>query len=194
MSEESAGAIRSRYVAARRVTLLRVVLGLGAAFVVVGLIWLVAANLDRFAPGVRFGVVTLVWLVLTALAEWLATRADREHDVASPVVGAARLLAAGSFAAVVFQAAQSLQVPAYDATLLGWAALGVLVYAYAVSGTAPLVLGVGGLAVWFVWAATEASDSMLAFSGAALVGALAAASVGAAHRAAVAAGVRADLA
>ncbi len=184
VTDEAVGAIRSRYVAVRRVTLLRVVLGLGAAFVTVGLIWLVAANLDRFAPTVRFGFVTLVWLALVAVAEWLATRAEREHDVGSPVVGAARLLAAGSFAAVVFQAAQSLQVPAYDVTLLGWSALGVLAYAYAVSGVAPLVLGVAGLSVWFVWEVGEASDGMLAFSASALVGALAAASIGAAHRAA----------
>jgi uncharacterized membrane protein len=179
----TAEAIGARYVAARRVTLVRIVLGLGAAFVAIGLIWLVAANLDQFSPGARFGFVTVVWLALVVVADLLAAHAETEHDIASPVVGAARLLAASSFAAVVFQAAQSLQVPAYEASLLGYSALGALLYAYAVRGLAPLTLAVGGLAVWFLWHVTAVADSMLAFVVAALVGAVVAASVATAHRA-----------
>ena len=61
-----------------------------------------------------------------------------------------RLLAAGAFGAVVFQAAQSLQVPAFEPILVGvWA--GAVLWAYAVRGVAPLVLGVVLVAVWFVW-------------------------------------------
>ena len=178
----AADAIRSRYVGVRRFTLVRVVLGLGAAFVAIGLIWLVAANLDRFAPLVRFVIVAAIWLGLTALAEVLAVRAERAGDHRSPVVGAARLLAGAGFTAVVFQAAQSLQVPAYEPALLGYAALGTLLYSYAVRGLAPLVLGVVGTGVWFVWQATDAAQTVSAFAVAALAGAAVAAAVAVLHR------------
>ncbi len=183
VDESAASAIRGRYVAVRRVTLVRVVLSLGAAFVAIGLIWLVAANLDRFAPLARFLLVAAIWVALTVVAEILAARRERAGDVASPVVGAARFLAAASFAAVVFQAAQSLQVPAYEASLLGYWALGALVYAYVVRDLAPLVLAVGGLAVWYVWEVTASTQGPFGFAVAALVGAVVATAVSVAHRA-----------
>ena len=119
VDDTTARAIRSRYVEVRKVTLARIVLTLGACFVGLGLIWLVASNLDELAPLTRFLLMLVLWLGFVAAAEVLATRRDREGDVASPVVGAVRLLAAGAFGAVVFQAAQSLQVPAYEPLLVG---------------------------------------------------------------------------
>jgi len=183
LAADAAAAIRARYVVARRVTLLRVVLGLGSAFVAIGLIWLVAANLTRFSPLVRFVVITAIWVLLVVVADLVAARAESEHDVASPVVGAARLLAAAGFGAVVYQGAQSLQVPSYDAALLGFSALGALLYAYAVRGLAPLVLAVAGLGVWFTWQVTEAADSMVAFAAGAVTVTLAGAAVAALHSA-----------
>ena len=108
----TANRLRARYVAHRRLTLARIVLTLGAAFVGIGLVWTVAANLDAVSPLVRILLVALVWLGLVVAAEVLQRRREHLGDVASPVVGAVRLLAAAAFGAVVFQAAQSLQVPA----------------------------------------------------------------------------------
>ncbi len=181
VDDRTAGAIRERYVATRRFTLSRIVLTLGASFVGLGLIWLVAANLDRMPPLLRFALMVLVWLGLIAVAEVLATRRERDGDVASPVVGAVRLLAAAAFGAVVFQAAQSLQVPAYEPLLvLAWA-LGALLWAYAVRGIAPLVLGVGLLAFWFVWQVSGSGDNAFAVSTALGAAGLAGAAVGVVH-------------
>ena len=51
IAPDEARAIRSRYDASHRLPLTRLVLGLGAAFVAIGGIWLVAANLDRIPAG-----------------------------------------------------------------------------------------------------------------------------------------------
>ncbi|WP_392544773.1 DUF2157 domain-containing protein [Oryzobacter telluris] len=171
-----AAAIRARYVEVRKVTLSRIVLTLGACFVGLGLIWLVASNLEAMAPLTRFVLMVVIWLGLVGVAEVLATRREREGDVASPVVGAVRLLAAGAFGAVVFQAAQSLQVPAYEPLLVGVWGLGAVLWAYAVRGVAPLVLGVGLLAFWFVWQVGDVADD--AFSVSTALGAVGLASVG----------------
>src|SRR5687768_14414509 len=56
----AAEAIRARYVGVRRFSLVRLLLGLGVCFVGVGLVWLVATNLDRLSPLLRFVLVTLV--------------------------------------------------------------------------------------------------------------------------------------
>lgn len=178
VDDATAGAIRSRYVEVRKVTLARIVLTLGAGFVVLGLIWLVASNLDALPPLGRFALVVAIWLGLAAAAEVLATRRDREGDVASPVVGAARLLAAGAFGAVVFQAAQSLQVPAYEPLLVGVWGLGAVLWAYAVRGVAPLVLGVVLLAVWFVWQVGSTADDAFSLSTAIAAAGLAAVALG----------------
>lgn len=171
--------LRGRYVASRRVTLARIVLTLGALFVGVGLIWLVAANLDQMAPWLRFTVMVAIWLGMVVVSEVLARRREVEGDVASPVVGAVRLLAGGAYGAVVFQAAQSLQVPAYEPLLVGVWGLGVLLWAYAVRSLAPLVLAVGLLAFWFVWQVASTGNSPFSVTVA----------IGAAGLAAVAAGV-----
>ncbi len=156
LAPEAAHAIRGRYVASRRFTLSRIVLTLGACFVGLGLIWLVASNLDAMSPLARFGLMVAIWLGLVVgvrgagepRAPGWATRHPRSS-------GALRLLAAAAFGAVVFQAAQSLQVPAYEPLLVGVWGLGALLWAYAVRGVAPLVLAVALLAFWFVWQVVE---------------------------------------
>ena len=182
VDDRAAEAIRRRYVAVRRFSLVRLLLGLGACFLGVGLIWLVAANLDRLSPLLRFVLVTLLWLGLTAGAEAIANRrAHRGGEGSSAVLGAARALAALSFGAVVFQAAQSLQVPAYEPRLLGVWGLGALLYAYAVTGVSPLLVALVTSTAWYVWQVAEDSDSGLGFVAALLVGGVVAAAVSALH-------------
>ena len=181
VDDDTALALRRRYVASRRFTLSRIVLTLGASFVGLGLVWLVAANLDAMSPLTRFALMVTIWLGFVAAAEVLATRRDRAGDTASPVVGALRLLAAASFGAVVFQAAQSLQVPAYEPVLVGVWAAGALLFAYAVRGVAPLVLGVVLLAFWFVWEVLSGTESAFAASMALAIAGLAAAGIGIGH-------------
>ena len=100
-----------------------------------GLLWLIANNLDELSPGLRFGAVVVVWLAAVLGAEALAKRTS------GPAVAALRLVGAASFGGVVFQAAQSLQVPAYASSLLGWWGAGVLLYAYASAAVEPLLVG-----------------------------------------------------
>lgn len=124
----------------------RVLLVLGAAFVGVGLIWLVAANLDDLSPLARFGVVAVSWLSFLVGGELLASR-----RASAPLVGAVRLLAALATGAVVFQAAQSLQVPAYEPRLVGLWAVGALLHAYLVRAHLPFVVGLAtGVTWWFM--------------------------------------------
>lgn len=182
VDDTTTAAIRERYVAHRRVTLSRIVLTLGALFVGVGLIWTVAANLDQMSPLVRFVVVTVLWLGLLVVAEVLQSRRERLGDVASPVVGAVRLLVVAAFGAVVFQAAQSLQVAAYEPALVGVWALGALLYAYAVAGVGPAVVGIGLAAFWLVWHTVDASSDVLSVTLALATAALVAVAVGVLHR------------
>ena len=102
---------------------------LGGGFVGIGLIWLVAANLDQLSPVARFVAVALLWLAFLVGGELLASR-----KASAPVVGAARLLAALGIGAVLFQAAQSLQVPAFEPRLLGLWSAGALLHGYVVPG------------------------------------------------------------
>lgn len=148
ITEEQAERIAVRYrpgAEHARISIGRVLLSLGGGFVGIGLIWLVAANLDQLSPGTRFVAVTLVWLAFLVGGEVLAAR-----RVSAPVVGAARLLAALGIGAVVFQAAQSLQVPAYEPRLLGLWSAAALVHAYATRAYLPFVVGVAtGVGWWF---------------------------------------------
>ena len=130
------------------VSLARLLLGLEAAFVGVGLIWLVAANLGQLPPLLRFTAVAAIWFALLVTGEALHARRSR---LPSPVVGSARLLAALAFGAMIFQAAQSLQVPAYEPGLVGLWGLGAVVHAYGVRGLGPLLVGLPALVVWFLW-------------------------------------------
>lgn len=163
LDADQGAAILGRYHPAadpgRRFSLARLLLSLGAAFVGVGLIWLVAANLDELPPLVRFAVVACLWLALLFGAEVLH---ERLRLIPSSVVGAVRLLAALAFGAVMFQAAQSLQVPAYEPALVGLWGAGALVHAYAVRATGPLLVGIATGTGWFVWQTLMEAPSVLA--------------------------------
>ena len=162
LTDDQSAAIRSRYHASRRFSLGRLLLTLGAIFVGVGLIWLVAANLDALPPLARFAVVAFFWLALLVGGELLADRHDGQTDLPSPVAGSVRLLAALAFGAVVFQAAQSLQVPAYEPVLVGIWSLGALVHAYAVRSITPLAVGIVTGVAWFLWQVLDQEPSGLA--------------------------------
>ncbi len=136
--------IAGRYAAGRGMALGRLALGLGATFVGIGLIWLVATNLDQLSPLTRIVGVTAVWLSAVVIAEVLAHRS-------ALATAAARLIAALAAGAVVFQAAQSLQVPAYTPSLLGVWAAGVLAYTYATSGVGPLIVAIVTGTGWYAW-------------------------------------------
>lgn len=144
---QAAGILGSYYEHSRgvRLSLGRIMLALGAGFVGIGLIWLVAANLDEFSPIVRFVFVAILWLAFLVVGEILAARA-----VARPVVGAVRLLAALGFGAVIFQAAQSLQVPAYEPHLTGVWAAGALLHAHLARAFLPFLVGVGAGVFWWI--------------------------------------------
>lgn len=180
LGADAAAAIRGQYRPTRRLSLARLLLALGAAFVGVGLIWLVAANLDQLSPGIRFAGITALWLAAVVAGELLA---DRRHREGSPdaVVGAVRLVAALAFGGVVFQAAQSLQVPAYDPGLVGAWAAGALLYAYAAAAVAPLLVGVAAGTGWYVWVVVERTDSPAAVVLALLLAAVLAGAVAVGH-------------
>jgi uncharacterized membrane protein len=176
LTPSAAAAIADRYVVTRadggqRVTPIRVILGLGAVFLGVGLIWLVAANLDELSPLLRFVVVTLFWI-------GLAVAAELTRDLVS---GALRLLTGLAFGAVVFQAAQSVQVPAYRPHLLLAWGLGVLLYAYARRSRAAAFVGITVLAVWYVWQVMDASRGITTFTGAVLLASVASVALAALH-------------
>ncbi|WP_310526381.1 DUF2157 domain-containing protein [Nocardioides sp.] len=143
----TAQAITARYLEVgdrhRRFSLGRILLLLGAAFVGVGLIWLVAANLDQLPPLLRFVAVAAIWLALIAAAEL--------SRVTGAVRGSLRLMAALALGAVIFQAAQSMQVPAYSPALIGLWAAGALAHAYGFRALMPLVVGVATGVVWWIW-------------------------------------------
>ena len=176
--DDQAGAILHRYHATRRFSLARLLLALGAVFVGVGLIWLVAANLDQLPPLLRFIAVASIWLALLIGGEVLHSK---DLLMPSQVVGSVRLLAALAFGAVVFQAAQSLQVPAFEPLLIGLWGAGALVHAYAVRSLGPLLVGVPTLVVWFVWQVQWDSPSALSTVLALAVAAIAAVSTAAIH-------------
>lgn len=169
----TARTIADRYeiVSGRRISLSRLLLTIGAAFVGIGVIWLVAANLDALSPTLRFGCVLVLWLAALVGAERLATRPGHRAD--SPVVGSLRLVAALLLGGVIFQAAQSLQVPAYEPRLVGYWAAGAFLYAYLMRAVMPLVVAIATGTVWLLSAtlATQASGlgAVLALAAAALL-------------------------
>ena len=122
------------------------------------------------------------WLVALGTAEWLAARRAHRGAIPSPVVGAARIVASLAYGAVIFQAAQSLQVPAYEPRLVGLWGLGLLVYAYVVRALSPLVIGLALTAGWYVWQVVSEAGSGLAVVLALLVGGVVAVAVATAHR------------
>ncbi|SFB15911.1 Uncharacterized membrane protein [Nocardioides alpinus] len=147
ISPDQAERISTRYSADThtRFSIGRVLLYLGGGFVGIGLIWLVAANLDQLSPVSRFVAVTLIWLAFLVGSEVLASR-----QASAALVGAARLLAALGIGAVLFQAAQSLQVPAFEPRLLGLWSAAALLHGYASRAYLPFLVGVvSGVAWWF---------------------------------------------
>lgn len=137
--------VSTRYPSHARTSIGRVFLYLGAGFVGVGLIWLVAANLDQLSPGTRFAAIAALWLAFLVGGEVLASR-----QASAPLVGAVRLLAALGAGAVVFQAAQSLQVPAYEPRLVGLWSAGTFLHAYLARAYMPFLVGiVTGVTWWF---------------------------------------------
>ncbi|HVE99518.1 MAG TPA: DUF2157 domain-containing protein [Mycobacteriales bacterium] len=182
VDDDTATAVLARYRAGRKASVLRLISVLGAAFVGVGLISLVASNVDRMSPLLRFAGITAVWIGAVVVAEVLLRRdptADDGHGTLG--VGAARVIAVAAYGATVFQAAQSLQVPAYSSSLLGCWALGALAYAYASRGIGPLVVGIVTLVGWFGWAVGERGDSAAAVIVAVVAAAVVATSVSAMH-------------
>jgi uncharacterized membrane protein len=178
LHHDQADAILRHYQATRRFSLSRILFALGGVFVGVGLIWLVAANLDQLPPLLRFLAVTSIWVVLLVGGEVLHARRPL---IPFQVIDAVRLLAALAFGAVVFQAAQSLQVPAFEPLLVGLWGLGALVHAYAVRGVGPLLVGIPTLVTWFVWQVEWDAPSAFSAVLALALAAVAAVSVGALH-------------
>jgi uncharacterized membrane protein len=161
VDDRTANAILAGYHPSRRFDLSNLLLTLGAGFVGVGILWLVASNLDQLSPMSRFLVVAAFWLAFLAGGEMLAIRREHGGAIPSPVVGAVRIMAALTFGAVVMQAAQSLQVPAYEPALIGWWALGALVHAYVVRGVGPLVVGLLLGTGWLVTDTVERAEEPL---------------------------------
>lgn len=151
IDEPTAQRIAASYVASTRIEAVRLFVYLGGGLCGVGLIWLVAANVDihDVSPLARFAVLALVWLGLVTVAELCpASPSGRLAALGGPL----RLLALLAYGATVFQAAQSLQVPAYEPSLLMAWSLGGLAYVYATRAAAALVVAVATLVGWYVWA------------------------------------------
>ncbi|CAM3524979.1 DUF2157 domain-containing protein [Nocardioides zeicaulis] len=146
VSDEQAARISTRYRdEAHRTLAGRMLLLLGGGFIGVGILWLVAANLDQLSPGARFGAVAVLWLGLLVGSEVRAARGSSRA-----LVGALRLLAALAFGALLLQAAQSLQVPAFEPRLLGLWSVGALLHGYLARAHLPFAVGVAtGVAWWF---------------------------------------------
>ncbi len=176
-----AEALLGLYRSGRRLSVGRLLLGLGTGFVGVGLVWLVASNLDQLAPLARFVLLTAIWLGLLVGGEVLAARVPGRSVASRGLVVAVRTLAALALGAVVFQAGQSLQVPADEPALVGWWAAGALLQAYAVRSFGPLLVGSLAGVTWFLWAVLETEPSGLAVVLALLAGAVVATGVAAAH-------------
>ncbi|MEI2820646.1 MAG: DUF2157 domain-containing protein [Marmoricola sp.] len=151
----AATTIRDGYEVSARFSLVKLALTLGGAFAGIGLIWLVAANLDELSPLLRIAIVVAFWLTSLAAIWWFDKRGQ------STLGQVAQGIAALAFGAVVMQTAQSLQVPAYEPKLLGVWALGALMLAYAVRGMAPLIVGIGTGIGWLEWYLGQHAHSVL---------------------------------
>ena len=182
ISSEAASQLRQQYGAeSRRFTLVRLTVALGSVFVGAGLIWLVATNIEHLSPMVRFLAVTFLWLALTALAEILAGRLA-SSEVRSPLVTTTQVLAVAAYGAVIFQAAQSLQVPSDSPRLIGLWGLGALLYAYAVRGRSALIIAVTLVVGWLMVVGTDTGSLARSFTFGTLWGGLAATAIAVGHR------------
>lgn len=170
-------AILAGYTAGRRVSLVRLLMAIGATFVGIGAIWLVAANIESLSPGARVALVALCWAAALIGGEVLA-----ERPSPAPVVGAVRLVAAMLVGGLIFQAAQTLQVPAHEPVLVGCWAVAALLHAYAVGARSPLVVGVVTGTGYVVWAVLDSTWSGLGFALSLGAVALTAVSIAALHQ------------
>lgn len=151
IDEAAAQAIGERYRPGSGTSVVRIFMYMGAALAGIGVIWFVAANLwDGASPLLRSLGVVALWLTLVLAAEALNRR-----ETGGFLPGALRLLAAIAYGGAVFQVAQSLQVPAYEPSLLAAWGAGVLLYAYAGRALAALVVGLGAGVGWYVWTLGE---------------------------------------
>jgi uncharacterized membrane protein len=162
----------SRYAVGRRLSLERLVLVLGGGFLGIGLIWLVSANLDELPPLARFAGITLVWIAAAVIGEVLSHPGGKQ---------AARLITVLAGGGVIFQAAQSLQVPAYTSSLLGVWAAGALAYAYATGATGPLVAALLLGPAWYAWLVGEQAGGAAAVAVSLLAAGAVASSVAVLH-------------
>ena len=87
VDDRAATAILASYHPSRRFDLSRLLLTLGAAFVGVGILWLVASNLDQLPPLVRFAVVAAFWLAFLVGGELLAGRREHGYGGRHPLAG-----------------------------------------------------------------------------------------------------------
>ncbi|GII56857.1 hypothetical protein Pth03_52460 [Planotetraspora thailandica] len=140
IDDGTARRIEAGYVADRTLSLERLALLVGGGFLGVGLIWLVSANLDRLSPLLRFTGITVIWVSAAVAGEFLRHEGGRQ---------AARLITVLAGGAMIFQAAQSLQVPAYTSSLLGVWAAGAVAYAYATVAKGPLVMATVIASAWY---------------------------------------------
>lgn len=154
ITAEQGDVLLGRYHATRTFSLTRLMLALGACFVGVGVIWLIAANIATVPPWGRFLLVAALWLSLLVGGE--AMEARGLHRL---WVGAVRLLAAFAVGGVVFQAAQSLQVPAYEPRLVGLWGAAALLQAYTFRALGPLTVGAVATAGWSVWQGVQGGPS-----------------------------------
>ncbi|MDP8967892.1 MAG: DUF2157 domain-containing protein, partial [Actinomycetota bacterium] len=86
VDEAAAAAIAARYRVSSRARAARLLLVLGCVLLAVGIIWLVASNveLDEVGPFARIGLVAALWLALVVLAE-VACRGERFDVLAGPL-------------------------------------------------------------------------------------------------------------
>jgi len=156
IGDDAAAAITGRYRARERRTPVALVVVLGSLLVAVGLVLLVAANveLDEVGPLARFLGVAAIWLALVAAAELGVERVAALRVLVGPL----RVLVVVAFGATILQATQSLQVPAFSAAILAAWAIGSLAYAYAVVSHGALVLGISIGVAWYLFVGVERAD------------------------------------
>lgn len=153
---DTAATITGRYRAQERRTPVALVVVLGFLLVAVGLVLLVAANveLDEVGPLARFLGVAAIWLVLVAAAELGVERVAALRVLVGPL----RVLVVVAYGATILQATQSLQIPAFSAGILAAWAVGSLAYAYAVVSYGALVLGISIGVAWYLFVGVDGAD------------------------------------
>ncbi|MFN8045965.1 MAG: DUF2157 domain-containing protein [Dermatophilaceae bacterium] len=182
VTTDAADAILARYVPLKRHSVVRVLAILGAVFIVAGLIWLVASNLDRLTPVGRVVLVGAIWLGLVAVAEVAQRRRTAVRDPASPLVGALRLMASGALGALVYLIGDLAGVVEDEVWWLGVWGIGALAYGYLRDAFAPVALGAGLVILWFAVESATRADSLWVFTVAALAAGLFSLGVAALHR------------